>query len=66
MSDEVSIFESLVRGLNSDQYHVFRSVVDTHHIGEGGLFFPYGSSGIRKLICGIPSYLSFDLTSTLS
>jgi len=39
MSDEVSSFESLTRVLNSYQYRVFRSAVDTQHSGEGGLFF---------------------------
>jgi len=48
MSDEVLRFESLARGLNLNQYHDFRSVVDTHHRGEGGLFFLYGSGGTRK------------------
>jgi len=42
---ETSRFESLVRELNSDQYHVYRSVLDTHNKGEGGLFFIYGSGG---------------------
>ena len=42
MSDELSRFESLARGLNSDQYRVFRSVIDAHHRGDGGLFFLYG------------------------
>ena len=54
MSDELSRFESLARGLNSDQYRIFRSVIDAHHRGDGGLFFLYGSGGTGKLICGIP------------
>ena len=45
ISYEISRLESLARALNSYQYHVFRLVVDTHHRGEGGLFFLY--------ICGI-------------
>jgi len=48
MPDEVSKFESLVRGLNSYQHRVFKSVVDTHHRGEGGLLFLYGCGGTRK------------------
>ena len=48
MLDEISRFESLARGLKSYQYHVFRSVVNTHHRGEGELFFRYGSGGIGK------------------
>ena len=48
MSDKVLRFESLAKELNSDQYHVFRSVVDTHHKGEGGLFFLRGSGGAGK------------------
>jgi len=58
MSDEVSRFESLARGLNLDQYHVFRSVVDTHHNSEGGLFFLYGSNGTRN------TYLRNTIIST--
>jgi len=48
MSDEISRFESLVRKLNSYQYHVFRSMVYTHHRCEGWLFFLYGSGGTGK------------------
>ena len=48
MLDELSRFESLARGLNSDQYRVFKSVIDAHHRGDGGLFFLYGSGGIGK------------------
>ena len=48
ISHEISRFESLTRGLNSYQYHVFRSVVDTHHRRERGLFFLYGSGGTGK------------------
>jgi len=48
MSDELSRFESLARGLNLDQYRVFRSVIDAHHRGDGGLFFLYGSGGTGK------------------
>jgi len=48
MSDDVSRFKSLARGLNSYQSHVFRVVVNTHHRGEEGLFFLYGSGGKRK------------------
>ena len=43
-----SRFESLVRGLNSYQYHAYRSVLDTHNRCEGGLFFIYGSGGVGK------------------
>ena len=48
MSDDVLRCESLARGLNSYQYCIFRSVVDTHQSGEGGLFFLYDSGGTRK------------------
>jgi len=48
MSDDVLRCESLARGLNSYQYCIFRSVVDTHQRGEGGLFFLYDSGGTRK------------------
>ena len=41
-------FESFVRGLNSDQYHAYRSVLDAHNRGGGGLFFVYGSGGTGK------------------
>jgi len=44
---ETSRFESLVRGLNY-QYHVYRSVLDTHNRDEGGLFFIYGSGCTGK------------------
>jgi len=66
MSDEVSRFESLAIGLNSDQYHVIRSVDDTHHRGEGGLFFLYGCGGIGKTYLWNTIISNFDLTSTLS
>ena len=45
---ETSRFESFVRGLNSDQYHAYRSVLDAHNRGGGGLFFVYGSGGTGK------------------
>jgi len=45
---KTSTFESFVRGLNSYQYHAYRSIFDTHNIGEGGLFFIYGSVGTGK------------------
>jgi len=48
MSDEVSRFESLARGLNSYQYRIFRSMVDTHHRGEEGLFFLHSRGGTGK------------------
>jgi len=48
MSHEIARFEGLARGLNSDQYHVFELVVHTHHRGEGGSYFLYGSGGIGK------------------
>ena len=35
---ETSRFESFIRGLNSDQYNVYRSLLDTHNRGEGGYF----------------------------
>jgi len=38
MSDELSRFESLARRVNSYQYRVFKSVIDAHHKGDGGLF----------------------------
>ena len=41
-------FESFVRGLNSDQYHTYKSVLDTDNRGEGGLFFLYGTGGMGK------------------
>ena len=50
---ETSIFESLVRGLNSDQYHAYRSVLYTHNRGEGGCS-SYMIVGAReRLIYGI-------------
>jgi len=48
MSHEISRFESLARGLNSDQYHLFRLIVNSHHRGEWGLFFLYSSDGTGK------------------
>jgi len=54
MSGEISRFESSATGLNLDQYHVFRSVVDTHHRGEVGLFFYMVAVAQKKLIYGIP------------
>ena len=48
MSDDVLRCESLARGLNSYQYHIFRSVIDAHHRGDGELFFLYGSGGKGK------------------
>jgi len=48
MSDELLRFESLARGLNSNQYRVFRSVIDAYHRGDGGLFLLYGSGGTGK------------------
>ena len=45
---ETSTFESFVRVLNSDQYHAYRSVLDTHTSGEGGLLFIYGSGSTGK------------------
>jgi len=46
---KTSRFESFVRGLNSDQYHAYRSALDTHNRGEGGLFFVYGSGGTGNI-----------------
>ena len=46
---KTSRFESLVRGLNSCQYHVFRSVLILIIEVEEGLFFKYGSGGIGKI-----------------
>ena len=43
---ETSKFESFIRDLNSDQYHAYRSALDTHNRGERGLFFIYGSGGM--------------------
>jgi len=48
ISHKISRFESLSRLLNSNQHHVLRSVVDTHHKGEAGLCLLYDSSGSRK------------------
>jgi len=48
MSDELSRLESLARGLNLDQYRVFRLVIDAHHQGHGGLFFLIWQRGHRK------------------
>jgi len=48
MSHEISRFQSLARGVNSDECYIFRLEVDTHIIGEGVLFFLYGSGGTRK------------------
>ena len=45
---ETSRFESFVKVLNSNQYHVYRLVLDTHNSGEGGLFLIYGSGGTGK------------------
>jgi len=38
----------LVRGLNFDQYHAYRLVLNADNRGEGGLFFIYGSGGTGK------------------
>jgi len=46
---ETSRFESFVIGLNSDKYHAYRSVLDTHNKGEGGLFFIYGTGDTGKI-----------------
>ena len=45
---ETSRFGSFIRGLSPDQYHVYRSILDTHNRGKGGLFFIYGSEGTGK------------------
>ena len=51
---ETSRFESLVRGLNSDQYLAYRLVLDTHNKGEGGCS-SYMVVGTRERhIYGIP------------
>jgi len=50
---ETSRFESFIRGLNSDQYHAYRSVLDTHNKGEGGCFHMV-VVGQESLIYGIP------------
>jgi len=50
---ETSRFESVVRGLNSDQYRGYRSVFDTHNRGEGRLFFIYVVEARERHIYGI-------------
>ena len=50
---ETSRFESLVRGLNSDQYHAYRSVLDTHTSGEGGCFLYMVVVARERLIYGV-------------
>ena len=53
MTHEISKFESLVRGLNSDQYHVFILVLDTHHRDEGDCFSYMVAVAWENLIYGI-------------
>jgi len=63
---ETSRFESFVRGLNSNQYHTYRSVLDTHNRDEGGLFFIYGSGGTGKTYLWNTLISSSDQKSRLS
>ncbi|XP_021733409.1 uncharacterized protein LOC110700210 [Chenopodium quinoa] len=43
--DEANIFDTLVRGLNTNQYRVYAAILDAHSRDVGGLFFVYGSGG---------------------
>ncbi|XP_021765519.1 uncharacterized protein LOC110730050 [Chenopodium quinoa] len=46
--DEANIFDTLVRGLNTDQYRVYAAILDAHSRDVGGLFFVYDSGGTGK------------------
>ncbi|XP_021771182.1 uncharacterized protein LOC110735317 [Chenopodium quinoa] len=46
--DEANRFDTLVRGLNMDQYRVYAAILDAHSRDVGGLFFVYGSCGTGK------------------
>ncbi|XP_021729317.1 uncharacterized protein LOC110696333 [Chenopodium quinoa] len=46
--DEANRFDTLVRGLNTDQYRVYAAILDAHSRDAGGLFFVYDSGGTGK------------------
>uniref|UniRef100_A0A803N417 ATP-dependent DNA helicase n=1 Tax=Chenopodium quinoa TaxID=63459 RepID=A0A803N417_CHEQI len=46
--DEANRFDTLVRGLNTDQYRVYAAILDAHSRDVGGLFFVYDSGGTGK------------------
>uniref|UniRef100_A0A803MUL7 ATP-dependent DNA helicase n=1 Tax=Chenopodium quinoa TaxID=63459 RepID=A0A803MUL7_CHEQI len=46
--DEANRFDTLVRGLNTDQYRVYAAILDAHSRDVGGLFFVYNSGGTGK------------------
>uniref|UniRef100_A0A803MUL1 ATP-dependent DNA helicase n=1 Tax=Chenopodium quinoa TaxID=63459 RepID=A0A803MUL1_CHEQI len=46
--DEANKFDTLARGLNTDQYRVYAAILDAHSRDVGGLFFIYGSGGTGK------------------